>query len=277
MALQGGKTQLALQVVPHFAKSSIWIRLDGLSVREQCLRIDSSLTLGCTRQVPEATHQEWYARICENLGAGNLIVLDGLMFTAADRELMDRLLLLKEACQRFGLKVLSTSSGRFPATFVDQMGKGVGQRSVPEFDEQEKTELFRSLGAPEKMLTKGFVDFAGGITRNHPALLASLGRFLKSRNWRMDDSAWDALLRSTYNQDLKIETEQILKHTVEEEASRSLLYRLTVAMTAFSEEDVTKVAEVEPEIPLPLERFHEAIGSWILERWRQKTSACHHC
>jgi hypothetical protein len=263
-ALQAGKTQLALQVVPHFAKSSIWIRLDGLSVREQCLRIDSSLTLG-TRQVPEATHQEWYARICEKLGAGNLIVLDGLMFTAADRDLMDRLLLLKEACQRFGLKVLSTSSGRFPATFVDQMGKGVGQRSVPEFDEQEKTELFRSLGAPGKMLTKGFVDFAGGITRNHPALLASLGRFLKSRNWRMDDSAWDALLRSTYNQDLKIETEQILKHTVEDEASRSLLYRLTVAMTAFSEEDVTKVAEVEPEIPLPLERFHEAIGSWILK------------
>ena len=81
----------------------------------------------------------------------------------------------------------------------------------------------------------------------------------------MDDSAWDALLRSTYNQDLKIETEQILKHTVEDETSRSLLYRLTVAMTAFSEEDVTNVAEVEPEIPLPLERFHEAIGSWILK------------
>lgn len=263
-ALQSGKTQLALQVVPHFAKSSIWIRLDGLSVREQCLRIDSSLTLA-TRQAPEATHQEWYARVCEKLGAGSLLVLDGAIVTAADRDLMDRLVLLKEACQRFGVKVLSTSSRRFPATFVDQLGKGVGQRRVPEFDEQEKTELFRLLGAPEKMLTKGFVDFAGGITRNHPALLASLGRFLKNRNWRMDDSAWDALLRSTYNQDLKIETEQILKHTVEDEASRSLLYRLTVAMTAFSEEDVTKVAEVEPEIPLPLERFHEAIGSWILK------------
>jgi hypothetical protein len=260
--LQSGKTQLALQVAQDFGQTTHWIRMDGLSVREQCLRIDSSLA-SATRQAPVAAHQEWYGRMCEKLGAGSLIVLDGLTLTAADRALMDRVLLLKEACQRFGLKVLSTSSRRLPASLVHQMGKRTGERNVPEFDEKEKIELFRLFGAPEKVLKKSLVDFAGGITRNHPALLVSLSRFLESRNWRMDDSAWDALFRSTYNQDLKIETEQILKHTVGDEASRSLLYRLTVAMTAFSEEDVIKIAEVEPGIPLPLERFHEAIGSWI--------------
>jgi hypothetical protein len=260
--LQSGKTQLALQVATDFAQTNVWIRLDDLDAREQCRRIDSSLALA-TRQAPVATHQEWYARICQKLGAGTLIVLDGLALTAADRALMDRVLLLKEACQRIGLKVLSTSSRRLPSSLVDQMGKGIGQRSIAEFNEEEKIEMFRLFGAPEKMLKKTFVDFAGGITRNHPALLISLAQFLKSRNWRMDDSAWDALFRSTYNQDLKIETEQILKHTVEDEASRSLLYRLTVAMAAFTEDDVVKVAEVEPTIPLPLERFHEAIGSWI--------------
>ena len=260
--LQSGKTQLALQVAQPFAQTNVWIRLDDLDAREQCRRIDSSLALA-TRQAPVATHQEWYARMCQKLGPGTLIVLDGLTLTAADRALMDRVLLLKEACQRFGLKVLSTSSRRLPASLVDHIGKGIGHRSIAEFNEEEKIEMFRLFGAPEKMLKKSFVDFAGGITRNHPALLVSLAQFLKSRDWRMDDSAWDALFRSTYNQDLKIETEQILKHTVEDEASRSLLYRLTVAMAAFSEEDIVKVAEVEPKIPLPLERFHEAIGSWI--------------
>lgn len=260
--LQSGKTQLALQIAQDFEGTGVWVRLDGLSASEQCLRIDSSLALA-TRQAPLGTHQEWYARMCQKLGAGSLIVLDGLSVTAADRALIERVVLLKDACERFGLKVLSTSSRRIPASLLDQMGKGTGQRNVPEFNEQEKIELFHLFGAPERMLTKSFVDFAGGIAKNHPALLVSLARFLKGRSWRMDESAWDALFHSTYNQDLKIETEEILKHTVEDEASRNLLYRLTVATTAFSEDDVVKVAEVEPAISLPLERFHEAIGSWI--------------
>lgn len=260
--LQSGKTQLALQIAEDFARTTVWIRLDGLNAGEQCLCMDSSLAMA-TRQAPLATHQEWYARMCQKLGTGSFIVLDGLMLTAADRALMERVVLLKEACERFGLKVLSTSSRRFSASLLDRMAKGTGQRSVREFNEEERIELFRLFGAPERMLKKSFVDFAGGIARNHPALLVSLARFLKGRNWRMDESAWDALFRSTYNQDLKIETEEILKHTVEDEASRALLYRLTIAATAFSEDDVVKVAEVEPAIPLPLERFHEAIGSWI--------------
>ena len=141
-ALQSGKTQLALQVVPHFAKSSIWIRLDGLSVREQCLRID----------LPDVGYEasaRGYSRrmvcaICEKLGAGNLIVLDGLMFTAADRDLMDRLLLLKEACQRFGLKVLSTSSGRFPQ-HCRSNGQGVGQRMSQSSMNRKKPSYFVCL------------------------------------------------------------------------------------------------------------------------------------
>jgi hypothetical protein len=224
--LQSGKTQLALEIAHDC--TTVWIRLDGLSAIEQCSRIDSSLALA-TRQAPRTTHQEWYSRICEKLGAGSLIVLDGLMMTAADRSLMERVVMLKEGCERFGLKILSASSRRFPASLVDQMGRGLGQRSVPEFNEEEKIELFRLFGAPEKMLKKNFVDFAGGIAKNHPALLVSLARFLKSRAWTMDESAWDALFRSTYNQDLKIETEEILKHTVEDEGSRSLLYRLTMS------------------------------------------------
>lgn len=260
--VQSGKTQLAIQLARDSRSRVVWIRLDGLEPEKESLRIDSSLAFA-THELPSSTHEEWYGRMCCSLGKEALIVLDGLSVTAVDRALEERLVLLVESSQRCGVRLLSTCSRKLPMSLLQQLAGRVTERSVPSFDEQERIELFRLYGAPERMLRKKFLDLVGGITRNHPALLVSVVRYLKSLNWKLDDNAWDALLRSKYDKELKVETEQILKHTVSDQEARSLLYRLTVAMASFTEEDVVKVAAVKPEIRLPLERFHEVLDSWI--------------
>lgn len=259
--LQSGKTQLAIQVARDFGLRVIWVRLDALKAEKESSRIDSSLALA-TGQLHASMDQEWYERMCQSLGVGALIVLDGLSLTVVDRALEERLVLLVEACESVGARVLSTSSRRLPTGILQRLPGKVEERKIPGFDEREITELFRLHGA-SGTTKKRFVEFAGGMTRNHPALLVSLARYLERANWKLDDRAWDELLGRKYDSDLKIETEQMLKHTVPDSEARSLLYRLTVETFAFMDEDVVKVAAIDPAIGLPLERLHDAMEFWI--------------
>ena len=116
---------------------------------------------------------------------------------------------------------------------------------------------------PEPLLEERFVEHINDLARRHPLLLDAVGRYLAQRQWRFRDEEWSDILAGRHAAEVTRETISRLLHTVEDHRSRELLYRLTLVIGAFSEEDAVALASVAPVLGRPRERLHEVIGPWI--------------
>jgi hypothetical protein len=81
-------------------------------------------------------------------------------------------------------------------------------------------------------------------------------------DWKYDAKVVEQLLRGNFADDLKLQTQRILKTTLSPSA-RDLLYRMNIIGPVMSADDVTRVGELPPAIPLPLDTLADCFGVWI--------------
>jgi len=87
--------------------------------------------------------------------------------------------------------------------------------------------------------------------------------YLASRDWRLTDEEFDALVKGDYASEINEQTAIALVNTVPNTDGRELLYRLNLVGSSFTKTDIQCVSEVAPQISRPFERITESIGLWI--------------
>lgn len=258
-----GKTQLAALVARSLDHPPTWVRLRDLGSRQAARRIDvvfQALSGVPARSGPRRRYLDGFSR----LDRGSIIVLEDLPRIDMGDPLSERLVQMVAAAKEAEVHLFTTSCFPLSPRVVSSAPEGaVRAVSMPPFGVEDARALLRALGAPEPLLEKRFVTHINDLARHHPLLLDAIGRYLAQRQWRFRDEEWDDILAGRHTAEVTRETISRLLHTVEDHRSRELLYRLTLVIGTFSEEDAFALASVAPILERPRERLHAVVGPWV--------------
>lgn len=267
-AIQGeigsGKTQLAALVCRRLGGRAIWIRVRTFTPEQAGQALDEVIA-STSRVRRTALLKAWYSKACRTLGPETIIVLDDMPRVLPNDYLSTRLAILAEVCWEHKLRIISTSFYELPIAVREQMGALVVPARVPSFSDDEIVELFVAHGMPGGLNIRKFIPMLEAVTRRHPMLLAAAARYMASAGWASNWHMLEGILKGVFAVELKPDTQQMLRVTVPDPITRSLLYRLRLASPFFTKEDAASVAQVQPTLDRPLERFNDAVGLWIQE------------
>lgn len=258
-----GKTHLAMLIAEEHGSCRVWVRMRDLTADQACVRLDQAVA-EFSGSPPRADWQGWCEDACAKLGAGALIVIDDLPRTSGGHLLASRLTTLARACAAHDVKLLTTSAYELPPAVRGAFGSGaLVTESVPAFTDSEVRELFEVYGAPADFPFDRYLGFLGALGHRHPTLLAAVAHYLQSKGWVFTIAEFEALVTGRFAGDQNVETQMLFVATVQDEQSRNLLYRLNLANRPFTEAHVRRIGEVEPQVPMPIERVNAALGLWV--------------
>jgi hypothetical protein len=133
---------------------------------------------------------------------------------------------------------------------------------VPRCTDLEVRDVLASHGAPAAFLSDNVVQFINGLSSGHPLLVTLAAKFLKERNWRLDDSEFSTLLRGDHS--IQIADDVLLRVCESMDTwQRELLYRMTLAIGRIEDANVMQLAGVEVAIERPREKLVGLIGAWV--------------
>src|SRR5262249_12501350 len=148
--------------------------------------------------------------------------------------LSQRLVELVTAARHAGVLLLSTSLHSAPTGLLTALGAdSVQTMPVPALTDLEAREILAAHGAPAPFLTSGHVRFINGLAAGHPLLLTLATQYVKGRDWRLDDTNLDGLLRGEHARGLARDVIARLMRSLEDD-QRELLYRLTLVVGGFT-------------------------------------------
>jgi hypothetical protein len=261
-----GKTQLAARIADAAGPRCFWLRLARESPALASQRLvqavialsDEAAKRGSVAGVPPAM-REWEDR-CRAAAQGlDVIVLDDMPAFSASEGFADRLRVLIENVHAKGVSVVMTSELP-PAIAID----GAVVRLVPPLSVQEIAEIFVAYGAPSSIIDSGVPRLSQGLVSGHPQLGSAIAAFLARREWAIDNTdIIQGLLASHYATPINDSTVRVLLERVTDDATRDLLYRLTIPDAEFDVGDVEALANVAPPIDRRRERFVTVVGPWV--------------
>lgn len=261
-SMGSGKTQLANLIVRSLNSCCVWIRLRNLSTEQAAMRMDE-ICKALLSHPPSTDWYDWYSMVCQKLDQPAVIVLDDLPSLSRGDELSERLIQLARACQKYQVRLLSTSAYNLPSSFQNNLPSNtLNSILTPLISEEEAEEILKTYNIPAANATN-LVGFINNIARQHPLLLNAVGQYLELKNWQLTEKDIDGLFRSNFATEVNNETIDRLLATVEDSNARQLLYRLNLIIGSFSLEDASAIASVEPSIEYCRERLRTLTGLWI--------------
>jgi len=260
-----GKTHLAALIAGGKGTCRGWLRFhfsmsqsQALATLHEALRQISGLRDNAEGVVSAL----WYDHVCAELGSGSCLVLDDLPNLVLAPALTQQLQFLAEACSARNVLLVSTSHFRLPSNVVSVFGERCVDVPVPRFSELEARDVLASHGAPDTFLTDRVVKFISDLSSGHPLLLTLAAKFLKDRNWKLDDPEFSHLLRGDHS--IRIADDVLLRVCESMDTSqRELLYRMTLAIGHIEDANVVQLAGVEVAIERPRETLVGLIGAWV--------------
>ena len=136
----------------------------------------------------------------------------------------------------------------------------VAQISVPLLTEEETKELIDTYSPRQD-----FSKFIWAHSYGHPVLAKALCTYLSSCDWVIDEKVFGKMLNYSFDRQLSRSLAELMQRMIPDAETRSLLNRLMLVKTAFSEEDVRALAYINPKISEPQSRLMALTPGWVTE------------
>ena len=136
----------------------------------------------------------------------------------------------------------------------------IEQVSVPLLTKEETIDLIHTYN-PQKDYSKFIFAHSCG----HPVLVRTLCTFLSTCNWIIDEDVFGKMLNYSFDFQLPRSLADLMQRMIPDAESRSLLNRMMLKKTSFTEEDVLALANVPPVINEPKSRLLVLQPSWVSE------------
>ena len=143
-------------------------------------------------------------------------------------------------------------------TLVDM--RRVAQFEVPLLTENETRELIETYSPRQD-----FSTFIWTHSNGHPVLARALCTYLASCGWVIDVNVFGKMLNYSFDRKLSRSLAELMQRMIPDADTRSLLNRLMLVKTVFTEEDVKALATVSPQIPEPQSKLLALTPGWITE------------
>ena len=225
------RQELVLQCVGHCNEGKVLILYGGVKTGKRTL---AELALNQIRD----------GFICADVPSGQL----GHVIRLCYQELLD------------GKKPVITTDAPIDEnmTLVDMTH--VAQISVPLLTEEETKELIDTYSPRQD-----FSKFIWAHSYGHPVLAKALCTYLSSCDWVIDDKVFGKMLNYSFDRQLSRSLAELMQRMIPDAETRSLLNRLMLVKTAFSEEDVRALAYINPKISEPQSRLMALTPGWVTE------------
>jgi hypothetical protein len=258
-----GKTHLASLMARQRGGCRGWVRFHHSMPSDQASTLLHEALLKLSNTASLASGPNPYQAVCQRLGPEACLVLDDLPHLDSGDLLTARLVSLAIACHGVGVRIISTSQYRLPNRLCEVLGEQrLQERRVPPFSEAEARDVFTAYGAPPNVTTAATVRFVNGLASGHPLLLTLAVRYLRDRQWELDDRGLDELLRGAHVAELSDELLRRIYGTLQL-SERELLYRLSLAIAPVSESLALRLAAVDRPVSQPKECLSRLIGTWV--------------
>lgn len=143
-------------------------------------------------------------------------------------------------------------------TLVDM--RRVAQFEVPLLTEDETRELIATYSPRQD-----FSTFIWGHSYGHPVLARALCTYLSSCGWIINEDVFGKMLNYSFDRKLSRSLADLMQRMIPDADTRSLLNRLMLVKTVFTEEDVIALATVSPQIPEPQSKLLALTPGWVSE------------
>ena len=143
-------------------------------------------------------------------------------------------------------------------TLVDM--SRVAQVEVPLLTEVETKELIETYSPRQD-----FSKFIWAHSYGHPVLVRALCTYLSSCNWVIDEKVFGQMLNYSFDHKLSRSLAELMQRMIPDSDTRSLLNRLMLVKTVFSEDDVKALASVSPQIAEPRSKLLSLTPGWVTE------------
>lgn len=135
------------------------------------------------------------------------------------------------------------------------------QLEVPLLSEDETRELINTY-----LPRADYGKFIWAHSYGHPVLVRALCAYLTSCNWMVDESAFGKMLSFSFDHQLSRSLADLMQKMIPDAENRSLLNRIMLIKSVFTEDDVIALASIEPVISEPRTRLLTLQSGWITEK-----------
>lgn len=143
-------------------------------------------------------------------------------------------------------------------TLVDM--SRVAQVEVPLLTEDETKELIETYSPRQD-----FSKFIWAHSYGHPVLARALCTYLSSCNWEIDENVFSKMLNYSFDRQLSRSLAELMQKMIPDADTRSLLNRLMLVKTVFTEDDVKALATIRPQIAEPRTKLLSLTPGWVTE------------
>ena len=134
----------------------------------------------------------------------------------------------------------------------------MAQVEVPLLTEVETKELIETYSPRQD-----FSKFIWAHSYGHPVLVRALCTYLSSCNWVIDEKVFGQMLNYSFDHKLSRSLAELMQRMIPDSDTRSLLNRLMLVKTVFSEDDVKALASVSPQIAEPRSKLMSLTPGWV--------------
>jgi tetratricopeptide (TPR) repeat protein len=255
-----GKTQLLVLTVRRSKRRAHWLNIPRDATEWQACTLIDTFIRSIGEQVDDLRPRESYAAASEKF-RGSLVVVEDLPSVLPGGPLARRIEALGRCLKTVDAYLFVSSYYRLPATVEQTLGKI--HSGLPRFTTADVAELLAAAEAPENLRTAALCQLLVDVAQGLAALVMAAVRYLADRNWNFTAIEVESLFRGEFASALRQDANSLLRITVPDTEERELLIRMSLAIGAFTMDDIASVARVPKAIRLPGEKVQRATGLWL--------------
>jgi hypothetical protein len=261
-----GKTHLTTLLAETLRLPAYHLSLRDLSASQSYLQLCKFFAqIGNAAET--STYEELIKNSLTNIGPRPAIIVDDLPFLDGHDQFSNSIVELSKTLTKVEGRLITTSYHAVPAEMLEKLPKEEAVNVIsPAFSDREALELFDAHGAPATFKASGTVQLINLFTQGNASLLAAYARSLSARHWTLDTSEMQTLQDHEHAFEVIDGAIRRLLQTVSDDASRELLYRLSLIIGQFSYGEIEIAANVPPAIDHPREKLTSLVGLWIEQR-----------
>ncbi|WP_194972537.1 SMEK domain-containing protein [Aquiflexum lacus] len=256
-----GKTSIAVSVCQKNRKNAIWLECRAITENQLVDHLLNSLSSFLNiRRKPN--FRQMVVDLIAALPEETLLVLNDVVQFSQIEAYEDQILFFLSELEASGHRVLVTSNFSAPEIFTYKYGLRVVSKNIPPFLPDETAQLLKTYGASPE-ITDVLSGQITSSTQGHPLLIRSAAKYLKERNWKINDEELIAIFSGKFDPSTDKATYGKLLRETSDKKTVELLYRLKYIIGSFSGTIVYEVAQIEPAIDRVGERLNELSDLWL--------------
>ncbi|WJN47595.1 hypothetical protein QUH71_26895 (plasmid) [Priestia aryabhattai] len=256
-----GKTHYLHLLSEKIPGKKIWIKCKGLNNEQVNSAIKFTLAEVAKKNINNGKNS--FDIIVEKLAKGTVLIIDDIPQLKANDILVNNLNQLHSACEKHGVKILSSSTVKLTQGLTKYFNKNSYLSvQVPPLLVEDIIELIcvknSSLEDKEKI-----AYWIGALTKYNPALVAACVDYLDLKSWEITNEVYESLQKGLYSADLNEEVRDLLLEEIKNTDTKELLYRLSLINSEFDNRYIEEICNIQPTIIHPADKLRELEGYWV--------------